>query len=61
VLVVRAEDTAFAVDKAVAPTAAIEMVELVLPSVRERLQLARLAAREAAAAKAAKQKIGKRG
>lgn len=48
VLVVRAEDVAFAVDKDVAPAAAVDMVELVMPDAMHRLEQQRIAARDLA-------------
>jgi hypothetical protein len=51
VLVVRGEDVAFAVDPAVSPGSAREMVELVMPEVEARLQERRLEARAKARAK----------
>jgi hypothetical protein len=51
VLVVRAEDVAFAVDTQIAPADAREMVELVMPDVQRRLEQQRMAARDLAAEK----------
>jgi hypothetical protein len=51
VLVVRAEDIAFAVDAQIAPADAREMVELVMPDVQHRLEQQRMAARDLAAEK----------
>jgi hypothetical protein len=51
VLVVRAEDIAFAVDAQIAPADARVMVELVMPDVQRRLEQQRMAARDLAAEK----------
>jgi hypothetical protein len=51
VLVVRAEDVAFAVDPQVSPSSAVEMVELVMPNAMIRLEQMRIAARDRAAEK----------
>ena len=48
VLVVRAEDVAFAVDLDVAPKAAVDMVGLVMPDAMHRLEQKRIAARDLA-------------
>lgn len=48
VLVVRPGDIAFAVDPQIAPTAAREMVELVMPDVQVQLDQARAMARDLA-------------
>jgi hypothetical protein len=45
VLVVRAEDVAFAVDKEVAPADARDMVEIVMPGAMARLEEVRLEAK----------------
>lgn len=45
---VRAEDVAFAVDKDVAPAAALDMVELVMPDAMHRLEQQRMAKRDLA-------------
>lgn len=52
VLVVRPEDIAFAVDSQIAPLAAREMVEFVMPDVQVQLDMQRAAAKDAAAEKA---------
>lgn len=51
VLVVRSGDIAFAVDPAVSPSSARDMVEFVMPEVQQQLHDQRLAARIAAADK----------
>lgn len=51
VLVVRAEDIAFAVDPQIAPADAKDMVEFVMPSVQAQLEQQRMAARDLAAEK----------
>jgi hypothetical protein len=48
VLVVRAEDVAFAVDPTVTPSAARDMVEIVMPDAMHRLEQKRIAARDLA-------------
>jgi hypothetical protein len=53
VLVVRGEDVAFSVDARVAPAAAREMVECVLPGAAEQLNQRRVAARDQASQKQA--------
>jgi hypothetical protein len=53
VLVVRGEDVAFSVDARVAPAAAREMVECVLPEAAEQLNQRRIVARDQAAQKQA--------
>ncbi len=51
VLVVRPNDVAFAVDPQVAPTAAREMVELIMPEVQAQLDQKRAYAKDMAARK----------
>ena len=51
VLLVRPEDIAFAVDGKIAPSAAREMVEYVMPDVQVQLDMQRAAAKDAAAEK----------
>jgi hypothetical protein len=52
VLVIRPGDVAFAVDPQIAPSAARELVELVMPDVQVHLDMSRAAAKDAAAEKA---------
>jgi hypothetical protein len=56
VLVIRAEDVAFAVDPAIAPADASVMVEVAMPEVESKLLAIRQAARQAVEAKQLKQK-----
>jgi hypothetical protein len=52
VLVIRPDDVAFAVDPQIAPKAARELVELIMPEVQVYLDQKRAAERDAAAEKA---------
>jgi hypothetical protein len=56
VLVVRPDDVAFAVDPQIAPLAARELVELVMPDVQIYLDMKRAAEKDAAAEKARRRK-----
>lgn len=56
VLVVRAEDIAFAVDPLIAPKDAVTMVEVAMPEIAARLEAIREAAREAARSKVIREK-----
>ena len=57
VLVVRGEDMAFAVDPTIAPKAAVEMVEVVMPDLLAQLVAERTAAKEAARLKVARKQV----